>query len=411
MKISHLSNSDIIGGAGIATYRIHKALLQRGINSKLFVNNYYSGDRSVFPPKNKIGKVKSILKPQIVNPLKKLLVTKNKALHSLSVLPSNWPKRLNNSDFDLVHLHWIQNEMISIKNIGEITKPILMNTHDMWPFCGAEHLSFDKRWEEGYLKDNRPYNESGYDLNRYIWKLKKRYWAKPFHIVSPSRWMAKCVQNSALMGNWPSEVIPNCIDTEKWRPLNKLFSRKLLNLPPNKIILTFGTFNSNNQFHKGFDLLKKSLDDLKTREKDLNLVIFGQSEPKNPINFGFPTHYLGQLKDSYSLKALYSASDILLVPSRMESFCNTACEAHSCGVPVVSYRVGGLIDIVDHKETGYLASPFDIKDFTEGIIWTLKQINLDKKLNILPRRKAIKTWDYSVISEKYEALYKKIISK
>ena len=223
--------------------------------------------------------------------------------------------------------------------------------------------------------------------------------------------MAKCVQNSALMGNWPCEVIPNCIDTGKWRPLNKLFSRKLLNLPPNKIILTFGTFNSNNQFHKGFDLLKKSLDDLKTREKDLNLVIFGQSEPQNPINFGFPTHYLGQLKDSYSLKALYSASDILLVPSRMESFCNTACEAHSCGVPVVSYRVGGLIDIVDHKETGYLASPFDIKDFTEGIIWTLKQINLDNKLTILPRRKAIKTWDYSVISEKYEALYKKIISK
>ena len=173
MKISHLSNSDIIGGAGIATYRIHKALLQRGINSKLFVNNYYSGDRSVIPPKNKIGKVNSILKPQIVNPLKKLLVTKNKALHSLSVLPSNWPKRLNNSDFDLVHLHWIQNEMISIKNIGEITKPILMNTHDMWPFCGAEHLSFDKRWEEGYLKNNRPYHESGYDLNRYIWKLKK----------------------------------------------------------------------------------------------------------------------------------------------------------------------------------------------------------------------------------------------
>ena len=406
-----MSNSDIIGGAGIAAYRIHKALLKKGINSKLFVNNYYSGDLTVIPPKNKIGKLNSILKPQIIKPLKKLLVTKNKALHSLSVLPSNWPKKLNNSDVDLVHLHWIQNEMISIKNIGEIKKPVLMNTHDMWAFCGAEHLSFDKRWKEGYLKNNRPDDESGYDLNRYIWKLKKRYWVKPFHIISPSRWMAECVKNSALMKNWQCEVIPNCIDTEKWRPLNKLFSRKLLNLPQNKIILTFGTFNSNNQFHKGFDLLKKSLDYLKTRKKDLYLVIFGQSEPKHPINYGFPTHYLGQLKDSYSLKALYSASDILLVPSRMESFCNTACEAHACGLPVVSYRVGGLIDIVDHKETGYLASPFDIKDFTEGIIWTLKQINLNKKLNILPRKKAIKTWDYSVISEKYEALYQKIVSK
>ena len=40
-------------------------------------------------------------------------------------------------------------------------------------FCGAEHLSFEKRWEEGYLKNNRPDNESGYDLNKYIWQLKK----------------------------------------------------------------------------------------------------------------------------------------------------------------------------------------------------------------------------------------------
>ena len=63
--------------------------------------------------------------------------------------------------------------MISIRDIGNIRKPIVMNTHDMWPFCGAEHLSFNNRWEEGYSKNNRPSDESGYDLNKYIWNLKK----------------------------------------------------------------------------------------------------------------------------------------------------------------------------------------------------------------------------------------------
>ena len=178
LKISHLSNSDIIGGAGIAAYRIHKALLRNEINSRLFVNNYYSGDSTVIPPLNKISKISALLKPQIVNPLKRLLFTRNKALHSLSILPSNWPKRLNNSDADIVQLHWIQNEMISIRDVGNIRKPVVMNTHDMWPFCGAEHLSFDIRWEEGYSKNNRPSDESGYDLNRYIWNLKKRSWKK-----------------------------------------------------------------------------------------------------------------------------------------------------------------------------------------------------------------------------------------
>ena len=128
-------------------------------------------------------------------------------------------------------------------------------------------------------------------------------------------------------------------------------------------------------------------------------------------NYGFPTYYLGQLKDSYSLKALYSASDILLVPSRVESFCNTACEAQTCGTPVVSFKVGGLIDIVKHKKSGYLASPFDIKDFANGIIWVSDQINLDKKLNNLARKRAIENWDYSVVAKKYESLYKEIIQE
>ena len=248
-------------------------------------------------------------------------------------------------------------------------------------------------------------------MNKFIWRLKKRYWKIPFHIVSPSKWMAQCVKKSALMKSWPCTVIPNCIDTKTWLPLNKSFSRKLLNLPDNKPILTFGTFNSNNQFHKGFDLLRISLEFLRTINQDFNLVIFGQNKPANPINYGFPTYYLGQLKDSYSLKALYSASDILLVPSRVESFCNTACEAQTCGTPVVSFKVGGLIDIINHKTTGYLASPYDIKDFAKGIIWISDQINLDKKLNNLARKRAIENWDYSVVAKKYESLYKEIIFK
>ena len=115
-------------------------------------------------------------------------------------------------------------------------------------------------------------------------------------------------QESALMNNWPCKVIPNCLDTKQWQPLNKLFARKLLNLPNIDPILAFGTFNSNNQYYKGLDLLMKSLKYLKTKKVSINLVIFGQNEPQNPINYGFPTYYLGMLKDSYDLKALYSAS-------------------------------------------------------------------------------------------------------
>ena len=97
------------------------------------------------------------------------------------------------------------------------------------------------------------------------------------------------------------------------------------------------------------------------------------------------------------------------MPSRIESFCQTASEANSCGIPVVSYNVGGLIDIIKHKETGYLASPFDIKDFANGILWILEQNSLSKKLNKLSRERAVKNWDYSIVSKKFENLYEEII--
>ena len=193
MKINHLSYSDT-GGAGIASYRIHKALVKSGNKSQLFVDNYNSKDHSVVTNSNYLYKISTFLKPQLIKPLKKLLVTKNEILHSLNVFPTNWSKKINSSDTDLVHLHWIQNEMISIKDISKIKKPMVMHAHDMWPFCGAEHYNLDRRWVKGYLGNNRPAHESGYDLNKYIWRLKKKHWKKPFQIVAPSKWMAKCVK-------------------------------------------------------------------------------------------------------------------------------------------------------------------------------------------------------------------------
>ena len=82
-------------------------------------------------------------------------------------------RHINNSDADIIHLHWNQNEMLSIKDLTKIKKPIVWTLHDMWAFCGAEHFTTDKRWSEGYSSSNRPDYESGFDLNRWTWQRKK----------------------------------------------------------------------------------------------------------------------------------------------------------------------------------------------------------------------------------------------
>ena len=79
--------------------------------------------------------------------------------------------------------------MLSVSDISKIKKPLVWTLHDMWGFCGAEHVSWDKRWVDGYNVDNRPNYESGFDINRWTWLRKLKYWKKPIQIITPSTWL------------------------------------------------------------------------------------------------------------------------------------------------------------------------------------------------------------------------------
>ncbi len=411
MRIIHLSYNDINGGAYRATYRIHQSLLKQGIHSQLWVNEKESDDQTVKDYSNKIGNVLNRLRSLVINySLVKMLKTKNKIIHSPSVLPSHWVKLINNSDADLVHLHWIQNEMLSIKDISKIKKPIVWTLHDMWAVCGAEHYTNDDRWRDGYYSNNRPNYESGFDLNRWTWNRKKKYWKFPIQIVTPSNWLAKCAMESALMKNWPAAVIFNPIDTDKWKPLKKKNARQLFSLSQDANLILFGAVGGGKDPRKGYDLLLSALELIKAKKiiKKFELVVFGQSEPKSPLDLGFPIHYLGHIDNDHSLRSLYSAADVMAVPSRQDNLPNTTVEAQACGTPVVSFDIGGFPDIINHNINGYLAKPFDTNDLAQGISWVINAENYSE-LCKNARDKALKEFDYKVIAKKYISLYEKTL--
>jgi len=411
VRIIHLSYCDINGGACRATYRIHQSLLKQGVYSRLWVNEKLSDDWTVEDLNNKTIKVLNKLRPQVINhSLVKMLKTENKIIHSPSVLPSNWVKHINNSDVDIVHLHWIQGEMLSIKDISKIKKPIVWTLHDMWAFCGAEHYTNDNRWREGYYRNNRPNYELGFDLNRWTWNRKKKYWKSPIQIITPSNWLAKCVKESALMKSWPVSVIYYPIDTEQWAPMDKKHARQLLNLSQDANLILFGAAGKKKDPRKGYDLLLSALECIKADKKikKIELVVFGQSKPKSQPDLGFPIHYFGHLYDNLSLRALYSATDLMAVPSRQDNLPNTAVEAQACGTPVVSFDIGGLPDIIEHQKTGYLAKPFDTNDLAQGIDWVLNAENYSE-LCKNAHDKVLKEFDSEVVAKKYIALYEKIL--
>jgi glycosyltransferase involved in cell wall biosynthesis len=409
MKIVHVSHSDLSGGAAIAAYRIHRVLRSQGVDSTMAVNSATSGDWTVQGPKAPVAKQMAYVRPYLGSFFSRGLQTTEPGIHSTALVSSTWPQRLKATGADIINLHWVNWEMLSISDIGQLQQPVVWTLHDMWAFCGAEHYTNDHRWREGYWRHNRPGYEGGVDLNRWTWNRKRKHWRKPFQIVTPSQWLADRVSKSVLMGDWPVTVIPNPIDTELWQPVDKGLARQLLHLPQDLPLLLFGAAEGSADPRKGFDLLTAALAHLRGEIDGLELVVFGQGEPKQPPALGFPVHYMGRLQDPLSLRVLYSAADAMVIPSRQDNLPNTGLEGHACGTPVIAFKVGGLPDIVDHLKTGYLAAPFDIEDLVRGIQWVLEEGDRLIGLSNNARERALDLWSPEVVGNLYHNIYSSIM--
>jgi len=215
------------------------------------------------------------------------------------------------------------------------------------------------------------------------------------------------------MKNWPVKVIPNPLNIDIWKPLDQKIARDMFGLPFDRPLLLFGTMGANTDHNKGFDLLINALNVLsndKDTPKGLTLIVFGQKAPKIEPILPFPAHYIGKLSDDISLRALYNAVDLVIVPSRLESFGQTASEAHSCGIPVVAFNTSGLRDIVEHKQTGYLANSFDSIDLANGINWVLNNPN-KTILSENARLKSITHFSSNLVAKSLVRVYENLLNR
>lgn len=414
MKISHFS-SDSFGGAARAAFRLHQALVDdTQIESKMTVRLKPNDDwRINIPDESRIAKTAAILRPTIDDLPTRFQRSANAVPRSAAWLSALTAGQLNRSDADLVNLHWICSGFLSIEEIGKITKPVVWTLHDMWSFCGAEHLADDdehSRWRMGYTKANRNPMDSCLDIDRWVWRRKQKAWQRPMHIVTPSKWLADCARSSALMQNWDVTVIPNTLDINRFKPIPKVLAREILCLPLEAKLILFGAVRGTQLSYKGWDLLQPALAKLSQHLPNTQAIIFGQGQPKNPPSLGMPLNWMGHLHDDATLALLYSAADVMVVPSRLESFCQTGSEAHACGCPVVAFNATGLRDVVEHGKTGYLAEPYSSEDLATGIEWVLADDDRHAHLSTNARERAVRLWSYSSVVPKYLEVYQRAMS-
>lgn len=341
--------------------------------------------------------------------------TTNPVLHTFGKISAGLVKELNASDADILHLHWISN-MLSISDVSRLQKPIVWTLHDMWAFCGGEHYApegFNSRFKIGYNIDNRPAGESGPDLNRKAWATKRMAWnKKQFTIVCPSRWLAECASQSILLANSTVHIVSNPLDTKRiWRPANRETSRVDLGLPSDKKIVLFGADGGLCDPRKGSDLLSEAISKVVAKlPGEVELLIYGESRKLERNSWPCPIHYLGVVHDDRLLSKAYSAADVMLVPSRQDNLPNTALEAQACGTPVVAFNVGGLPEIIAHRETGWLAKPFDTEDFAEGILWILAEHDRRQMLSLFSRKRAYMHYSEPVVARGYASIYENLLA-
>lgn len=414
MNVLLLSTTDISGGAGIATYRLHCGLRNIGINSKILVRDKKSDDKNVIASYVTPPSVWERIKPHIERLPFKLYPHRQKTPFYFQWNPGISSSVISSMESDIVHLHWICGGFLRIETLSKIKRPILWTLHDMWAFTGGCNHSWDcNRYKESCGKCPQLGSTNKNDLSHWVWKRKKKSWENlNLSIVTPSHWLAQCAKESSLFHNRKIEVIPNGVDLEIYKPVvDRYSSREILNLSKNKKIMLFGGLQAMNDPHKGFKFLQTATLTLKKNDlaKETELIIFGNSKPNQIQDIGLQAKYLGYLNDDSSMAHLYAASDLFVLPSVQDNLPNTVIEALSCGTPCVAFKVGGMPDMIDHKQNGYLAQPKDAGDLADGIAWVLEDKMRWQNLSHNAREKVEKEFDIRIIANRYIQLYEELI--
>ena len=421
MSVLHVSFADAFGGAGRAAYRIHRALVDAGYDSSMRVMRHGTDDDRTTggAPHHGLG---SRIQRKALRTLwtrrSRGWATANASMCSFGYLGAGLVDELNSSAAQVLHLHWVQDDMLSVRDIGRLEKPIVWTLHDMWAFCGGEHYDPNDgpgaRFRRGYDVAGRPAGETAPDLNRLTWEAKRRHWAgKKFTIVSPSRWLAECAAGSSLLAGCAVHVIPNALDTDGvWKPVPRDVARAALGLPVDKRLVLMGAEGGTTDPRKGGDLLRAMMDRVAARSSagsgpssGIELVVYGQSAPTRMEHWPCPVHWLGNIRDDRVLALAYSAADATVVPSRQDNLPNGAVEAQACGTPVLAFDIGGLPDIVTHQVTGWLAKPFDVDGLADGLLWLLAQEDRRLSLSQEAREQAITRYAPAGIAARYAAVY------
>jgi glycosyltransferase involved in cell wall biosynthesis len=204
-------------------------------------------------------------------------------------------------------------------------------------------------------------------------------------------------------------TIPLSVDHHSFTPIDKLIAKSALGLTSETFIVGFSCSNLNDP-NKGLTLLMEALKRLRLPPKTI-LLLAGSGDPPLVDNSILSTIYLGRISSPRFQSLFYSACDLVVVPSIIESFCLTALESMACATPVLAFRAGGIPDFIEHLYSGLLVDDVgSVRALSSLIEWA--SCNNDQLLELGLNARMVVTQKYtqSHIAAAYDSLYRRILA-
>lgn len=326
---------------------------------------------------------------------------------------------------DVIHLHWVNQGMLSLSDIRKIMrsgKAVVWTMHDAWPSTAVCHLTLGCRQFTTQCRQCKYLSGGGAEgrttswQDRWlasVWRRKQRILRDgDVTFVACSRWLEGEAKVSALLRGQHIVSIPNPIDTREFCPGDRQEARRSESLPADKRLVLFVCQRVTNQY-KGMDYLidacRRLAADHPAMVDDTAVVLLGSHADEVASLLPFPAIAVGYVNDEQRMARLYRAADVFVLPSLSENLPNTIMEAMACGVPCLGFRVGGIPEEIDHRRTGYVAAYRDAADLAQGLRWILYEADR-QKLSQECVRKVEQCYSQAAVAMQYTEVYQQAMA-
>ena len=407
MRILIVNTSERTGGAAVAANRLMKALNNNGAKAKMLVRDKETETLTVVPLPHSPRLRWHFLWERLVIFCR--LHFSRQHLFEVDIANAGYDitKLPEFQEADVIHLHWVNQGMLSLKGIQKILqsgKPVVWTMHDIWPATALCHVTLGCQHFTSQCGNCRllPGGGSSHDYSTTIWQRKQRMLAdENIYFVACSHWLESEAKRSALLKGQKITSIPNPIDTRIYKKGDKQEARQRLGLPLDKKLILFASQRVTN-VNKGMDYLIEAC--RQQQISDAAVVILGGHAEEVVSQLSLEAYPLGYVNDEQRIVDVYHAVDVFVLPSLSENLPNTIMEAMACGVPCVGFKVGGIPEEIDHRRNGYVAEYRSAEDLARGIRWILAEADYEE-LSKNAVQKVVQNYSQQSVALKYLDVY------